>query len=167
MKLDLGSSWAKKLEKRVQGFEFEVGVLDDAPHRDPLPDVNGQPQLSSYAGGPVRKAGRISAEGKSIGEVLIENMTRLNINILLRPFQEKNSDILKFTDAFLKLVVQRPGISIRRVENLLQAIVRNPILKQEYGNNKSHTADAKGFDRHLIDTAQVFKSIKARVKRRV
>jgi len=165
MKLTLGKSWAEKLQGRVNRFEFEVGVIDDSPHRDPLPDVNGQPQLTQYAGGPVRRAGRTSAEGKSVGEVLIENMTRMNINILLRPFQERNSDILKFTDAFLKLVVQRPGISIKRVENLLQAIVRNPILKQEYGKNNSATADAKGFDRHLIDTGQVFKAIKARVKR--
>lgn len=165
MKLTLGKSWSKTLEGRINGFNFEVGVIDDSPHRDPLPDVNGNPQLSSYAGGPIRKAGRTSAEGKSVGEVLIENMTRLNINILLRPFQDKNSDLLKFTDAFLKLVLKRPGISIKRVENLLQAVVRNPILKQEYGKNNSATADAKGFDRHLIDTGQVFKAIKARVKR--
>jgi hypothetical protein len=49
----------------------------------------------------------------------------------------------------------------QRVLNLLQAIVRNPILKHQYGPNTSATADAKGFDRHLFDTGKMFKSIKA------
>ena len=166
MNIKMGTSWASKLQKRVEGFEFEVGILDDKPHKEPAPEVNGQPQLSTYAGGPVTKMSRTDSD-KSIGEVLIANMERLNINLLLRPFQEKNSDIIKFTNEFLKMVVQKPGVSMKRVENLLQAIVRNPILKQEYGNNKATTADAKGFDRHLINTAQMFKSIKARVKKRV
>lgn len=166
MNIKMGTSWASKLQKRVEGFEFEVGILDDKPHKEPAPEVNGQPQLSTYAGGPVTKMSRTDSD-KSIGEVLIANMERLNINLLLRPFQEKNSDIIKFTNEFLKMVVQKPGVSMKRVENLLQAIVRNPILKQEYGKNKATTADAKGFDRHLINTAQMFKSIKARVKKRV
>ena len=38
-------------------------------------------------------------------------------------------------------------------------------LKKEYGNNKAATADNKGFDRHLIDTGQTFKEIRARAKR--
>lgn len=166
MNLKMGSSWAEKLQRRVEGFEFEVGVLDDKPHKNPAPEVNGQPQLSNYAGGPVTKMGRDDS-GMSIGQVLIANMERLNINLLQRPFQETNSDIIKFTNEFLKMVVQKPGVSMKRVENLLQAIVRNPILRQEYGKNNAATADAKGFDRHLFNTAQMFKAIKARVRKRV
>lgn len=165
MKLELGRSWEKKLAGRIKSFEFEVGILDDTPHRDPV--VAGMfedPQLGFYAGGPVRRASR-KAGSVMNSEVLIQNMERLNINLLLRPFQETSSEIMKFTRAFLMLVCKKPGMSIRRVENLLQAIVRNPILKQEYGTNASHTADAKGFDRHLIDTGQMFKSIKAKANR--
>lgn len=166
MKLDLGTTWGKKLAGRVNGFEFEVGVLEDKPHYDPVETkMFGEAQTKNYAGGPARKQTR-TAGPLTTAEVLIENMKRMNINILLRPFQEKNSDILKFTDAFLKLVVRRPGINIKRVENLLQAIVRNPILRQEYGENSAATADAKGFNRKLIDTAQMFKAIQARVTKR-
>ena len=166
MNIELGKAWSKKLEGRINQFEFQVGVLDDKPHFNPVETpLFGEPQLKTYAGGPARKQTRVPGP-LSTGEVLVENMKRLNINLLQRPFQERNSDILKFTDAFLKLVLRRPGISIKRVENLLQAIVRNPILKQEYGSNDSTTADAKGFDRHLIDTAQMFKAIIARATRR-
>lgn len=165
MKLEFGKSWGRKLQGRIEKYNFEIGVLDDKPHMDPV--VTGRfdpPDLRSYAGGPVRRTSR-NASDKTIGEVLVENMQRLNINILQRPFQERNSDILKFTAAFLQMVTTRPNMSIRRIENLLQAIVRNPILKQEYGKNNSATADAKGFDRHLFDTGQMFKAIIARAKR--
>lgn len=166
MNIELGKAWSKKLEGRINRFEFQVGVIDDKPHFNPIETpLFGEPQLKTYAGGPARKQTRVPGD-LTTGEVLVENMKRLNINLLQRPFQERNSDILKFTDAFLKLVLRRPGISIKRVENLLQAIVRNPILKQEYGANNSATADAKGFDRHLIDTAQMFKAIIARATRR-
>lgn len=164
MELQLGKSWGKKLQARIERYEFEVGVLDDKAHMDPV--VTGRletPDLKSYAGGPVRRTSRQQGE-LTVGQVLVENMQRLNINILQRPFQERNSDILKFTTEFLKYVTSGKA-SLRRLENLLQAIVRNPILKQEYGHNKPGTADAKGFDRHLFDTGQMFKAIRARVKR--
>lgn len=165
MKIEMGKTWGKKLQGRINRFQFEVGVLEDKPHREPIDTPRFEtPQLGTYAGGPVRRASRKESD-KTIGEVLVENMKRLNINLLLRPFQEPNDELLKFTDAFLKYVVRRPGVSIKRVENLLQAIVRNPILKQEYGKNNSATADAKGFDRLLIDTGQMFKAIRARAKR--
>lgn len=163
MNINIGSSWSKKLGARVNSFEFEVGVLEDKPHFEPMETPRfGEAPLKSYAGGQARRQSR-KPSGMSTGDVLMENMKRMNINLLQRPFQEKNSDILKFTNEFLKLVLNRPGISIRRVENLLQAIVRNPILKQEYGQNKSATADAKGFNRYLIDTSQMFKAIVARM----
>ena len=162
----LGRSWSKSLEGQIQGFDMEVGVLDDKPHMLPVEhSLLETPQLRSYAGGPIRRTSRVAGES-TIGEVLVENMKRLNINILLRPFQEKNSEILKFTDYFLRFVLGRPGTSLKRLENLLQAIVRNPILKQEYGPNKPATADAKGFNRHMFDTGQMFKAIRARVNRK-
>lgn len=159
MNIKLGRSWGKKLAHQIEQYEFEVGVLADKPHRDPADPL----QQGNYAGGPVLKAGRRAGE-LSTGQVLVENQKRLNINLLLRPFQEKDAEILKFTKAFLQLVTKK-NLSIKRIENLLQAIVRNPILKQEYGKNSAATADVKGFDRHLFATGQMFKAIRAKVKR--
>lgn len=165
MKLEFGKSFSRKLKGRIEQYEFELGVLDDKPHRDPVEaPLFGEPQLGSYAGGPVRKAQRKAGE-KTTGQILVENMERLNINILARPFQETNSDIMRFTRAFMQMITTNPNMPKRRLENLLQAIVRNPILKQEYGGNSSQTADNKGFDRKLIDTGQMFKAIIARAKR--
>ena len=59
MKINLGSSWGKKLQRRVDGVEFQVGVLDDSPHKNPVEQGLFQtPQLKTYAGGPVRKTSR-------------------------------------------------------------------------------------------------------------
>lgn len=165
MKLELGKSFAKKLKGRIEQYEFEIGVLDDKPHRNPVESpLFGEPQLGSYAGGPVRKATRETGE-KTTGQILVENMERKNINFLSRPFQDTNSDIMRFTRAFMQMITTNPGMPKKRLENLLQAIVRNPILRQEYGGNSSQTADNKGFDRFLIDTGQMFKAIIARAKR--
>lgn len=166
MKIDLGSRWGKKLKSKVASVHFEVGILDDKPHRDPVETkLFDQPLLGSYAGWPVRKASRKSS-GQSVGEVFNENQNRLNRNLLLEPFQKKDSQIIKFTNYFLQYIVGRPGTNVKRIENLLQAIVRNPILNKEYGDNNATTADNKGFDRHLFDTGQMFKEIKARMLRK-
>lgn len=159
-----GGGWGKRLQRQIGRYQFEVGVLDDKPHLEPQDTpLYGDPPIKTYAGGPVRKTSRTKS-GKSVGEVLVENMERLNTNLLLEPFRAKsNAEINRFTEAFLRTISGKG--SIRRVENLLQAVVRNPILRQDYGPNKASTADAKGFDRHLFDTGQLFKAIKARAKR--
>lgn len=163
MKIELQKGFSKALSRKIDGYTFEVGVLDDKPHYDPLGRGNQflSQEVKQYAGGPARKQSSRKS-GKSIGDVLVANMRRLNKNILLEPFQNKNSELVKFMNAFLKTALARS--SKRRVENLLQAVVRVPILKQEYGMNTSETAFRKGFDRHLIDTAQMIKAIKAKVK---
>lgn len=165
MKLEFGKSFAKKLKGRVEQYEFEIGILENKPHRNPVETtLFGQPELGSYAGGPIRKSTRETGP-ESTAAIFVQNQERLNINLLLRPFQEQNSDIMRFTKTFMEMITRRPNIPKKRLENLLQAIVRNPILRQEYGSNSSQTADNKGFDRHLFDTGQMFKAIKARANR--
>ena len=162
MKIELDKRFAKKLESKFQKYEFEVGILADSLHKDPQEHkIHEPPNLTSYAGGPIRKMQRQSS-GTPVSEVLLDNMKRLNKNILLAPFLESSSDIIKFSNAFLSMVFGKPAQ--KRVENLLQAIVRNPILRGDYGPQSAVTADMKGFERPLIDTGQMFKAIKARVK---
>ena len=161
----LGDKWTERFAKRIERFEFEVGVLDPKARREPRPLTTFQdvaPTLGNYAGGPISK---LSAEKSQVtnAEVLVQNMERLNTNLLQEPFQDQGSHLNRFVKAFMDLVLET-GMKQRRVENLLQAVVRNPILKQEYGSNSPFAADAKGFDRHLFHTGQMFKSIIARTK---
>lgn len=161
---------APRFKQRVQGlfnkYEFEVGVLNDKAHREAQRGkrgLKGEDVLSSYAGGPVRKMGGDS--GKSIGEVSADLRERIGVNFYLEPFKNRNANIIKFSNEFFKYVFGRT--QEKRAVNLLQAIVRNPILRGEYGSNSAFTKKVKGFDRYMIDTAQLFKNIKARIIRKV
>ena len=83
----------------------------------------------------------------------------MGFNYLAKPFEKKSSDIVRFSREFLKLAFGKS--QKKRCENLLQAIVRNPMLRGDYGPNSELTQKIKGFDRATIDTAQLFKSIRA------
>ncbi len=155
-----------RFQKRVQGmfgkYEFQVGVLEDAPYREARRGVRGlkgQDVISTYAGGSVRQKTRVDS-GKTVSDVSHANSERLGYNYLKKPFEQRDSDIIKFTKSFFDLVFGRS--EKKRCENLLQAVVRNPILRGEYGPESALTKAIKGFSRPMIDTAQLFKAIKAR-----
>ncbi len=157
MTIKLDRRFLKQAKGVFEKYEFVVGVIEDKPHRSPLPASKG---LKAYAGGPARKLSRKSYQMVSqVSEKLRKNT---GINFYTNPFKSKNnSDILKFTKSFFKLCTGTG--TQRRTENLLQAIVRNPILRGDYGSNSRATVKIKGFNRFMIDTSQLFQSIKAKV----
>ncbi len=160
MKIELNPGFVKRLGKRVERFQFEVGILDDTAHRDAKPANKG---LSSYAGGPVRKMGK--AGETMMSEVAKDNADRIGVDYIRAPFQKRSSDILKFTETFFKMIFRDSSSYRRRATNLIQAIVRNPILRGDYGPNSAIAQKWKTFDRNMIDTGQLFKAIKARISK--
>lgn len=159
MKVQFSRKFLEELRGKVERYNFEVGILEDAPHYAAKPLSAG---LKSYAGGKARKTSR-KTTGEKLSEVSASFRAFLGFNYLVAPFKQKNSDILKFTSAFLKFAFDKSDD--KRVRNLIQAIVRNPILRKDYGSNTKQTQKRKGFDRLGIDTAQLFKGITARVVR--
>jgi hypothetical protein len=158
----------RRFQKNVQGrfgkYDFQVGILEDGDHKEPKTGkrgLHGKDVLSSYAGGPIRKKSNRSGD-MTLSEVSAANRERLGINYLTEPFKHRSSDIIKFTSEFFKLAFGRS--EMKRAVNLLQAVVRNPILRGAYGPNSALTKKIKGFDRAMIDTAQLFKAIKAQCK---
>lgn len=163
MQIKMNPKFRKNVEGRFGKYTFEVGVLEDGIHRDPKRGkrgLGGKDTLSTYAGGPIRKKGKSS--DTMISEVSASLRERLGVNYLIAPFKVRTSAIMKFSESFFKMAFGRS--EPKRSENLLQAIVRNPMLKGDYGNNSPKTQKIKGFDRLTIDTAQLFRAIKARVK---
>jgi hypothetical protein len=158
MRLELGKGFAKRTQKLFDKYNIEVGILNDKPYRKPLKDETG-----IYAGGPVRKKSR-EIDG-TISEVSEKFRTQSGLNYLTEPFKiPQNKDILKFTRSFFKGVFGRA--SLNQMQNLAQAIIRNPILRGDYGSNSAYTRAKKGFDRYMFDTGQLFQAIKAKVVRR-
>ncbi len=182
MELKLSKRFKTRMEGRIGKYDFRVGILEDGPHKEPLTVQEGRKRawkkdmslnvdqakqagvIGSYAGGKIRKRSN-RAGPLTIAQVSAANSDRLGFNYLSAPFKQKSADIIKFSTEFLKMAFGRS--QKKRCENLLQAIVRNPILRGDYGGNSLKTQKRKGFDRNMIDTAQLFKAIKAvcRVKK--
>jgi hypothetical protein len=159
MNLKLDRRFTTQAKGVFEKYDMQVGVLLDSVHKRPLPKVRG---LKVYAGGPARKVSSKSS-GKSISEVSESLRKNSGVNFYTAPFQsKKNKDILAFSKVFFQLCAGKT--QAKRSENYLQAIVRNPILRGDYGMNNPKTARAKGFNRFMIDTSQLFKAIIAQVK---
>lgn len=147
------------LKKKISRFSFDVGILEDGPHYKPVWDSE-----KTFAGGPARRQSKKLSSAHSLSILSLNIRTMLGVNYLSEPFKKRSSEIIKFTNAFFKLAfATTPGTYKRRCENLIQAVVRNPILLGAYGRNSRAWARAKGFNRKLIDTGQFFKAIKGRV----
>lgn len=150
------------LKGKIEPYGFQVGILKDGPHKNPKSKKKG---LKTFAGGPARKIG--SKSDGTISEVSAEVRKRAGFNYLRKPFNNKNDDAVKMLKTFFQLVfADSEGSKRKRLENLLQAIVRNPILRGTYGRNRRLTADIKGFNRKFIDTGQFFKAITAKVTKK-
>ena len=167
MNIAIDKRFKTKIKGRFEQYQFEVGILEDKPHRVAkigARGLKGADVTGKYAGGPVRKASR-KTEG-TLRSVSKANSKRLGFNYLARPFTKKgDSEIKRFASEFVKLALGRS--KDKRVTNLLQAIVRNPILRGEYGApNSPLTIAIKTFNRPMIDTGQLFKGIAARVTKK-
>lgn len=147
------------LKGKVEPYSLEVGILVDGPHKDAVSKNKG---LKNYAGGPSR---RVGAKASTTLEEVSKNVrSLLGFNYLSRPFKNKSDDTTRLATTFLDYALNEgKGAKQKRLENLVQAVVRNPILRGTYGRNTKVTANIKGFNRKLIDTAQFFKAIRGRV----
>jgi hypothetical protein len=161
MKITLDRRFSKLAKGVFEKYTFEVGILKDDTHKEATPSSKG---LKSYAGGPARKTSNKPSR-VTISQVSEDLRSKTGINFYTAPFSsKKNRDILNFTEAFFEVCTGRS--QPKRAENMLQAIVRNPILRGDYGRNAPVTAKIKGFNRFMIDTAQLFRAITAKVRSR-
>lgn len=147
------------LRGKIEAYTFDVGILKDGPHRAPASKDKG---LKTFAGGPARKVRGRSYD--KLSDVSRDVQRNSGIKIYRQPFRRKSDDAVRMLKAFFQLVFNEGKTAkMKRLENLIQAVVRNPILRGTYGRNKKVTADNKGFNRKFIDTAQFFKAIRAKV----
>lgn len=78
-----------------------------------------------------------------------------------------NKELNQIAQYFADLVLD-PGAAAstkQRLENACRSIVRNPMLRKEYGENAESTAKAKGFNHWGVNTGTLFKAIEAKYGR--
>lgn len=76
-----------------------------------------------------------------------------------------NKQLAELVELFAKLAEQGDPTLIRRLENAARSIVRNPMLRKEYGDNADSTAKEKGFNHWGLNTGTLFKAIEAKYGR--
>ena len=162
MKIE-GKGLSKMIEGELGKYKFQVGILENKPHYLPAQGdatlTRGQNIYYSYAGLKLRKPSSFRYSGTlfSVAKDMDEAFKWLRKPFMLR----SNADVL----AVLKYVVDNLNgkDSKQRIINAVQAVVRNPIMRGNYGKNSAKTSKAKGFNKLLMDTGQLFKNIKARL----
>ena len=146
----------KDLMKDFQTFLDKHQILfgvEDFIENLPQSKENG---LKRFAGGSARKVSR--TQGNTTTSELAVKFEKEH-NIFSAPLEnEKNIEVVKILEDLVSWYFQGQD-NRKRIENGAQAVVRNQILRGDYGHNSSNTIETKGFDRILIDTAQFFNSI--------
>ncbi|MGD1335042.1 hypothetical protein ACP6H1_21745 [Vibrio harveyi] len=163
------------LEEKVKEFNshhIRVGVLDS----------------SKTARKPDRNKPLKSFQGKSASRVMVGSKGRSNLKMTklaefldarYRVFSDaetnfKNQDVVRVTNELVKMLnsEQATPEMIRRIESAARALVRNPIMRKDFGSNSrstvkggvgynGHKVEGKGFDWAMVDTGSFFNSIRA------
>lgn len=161
-KLSLDQRFKRKLAGRFEKYEFQAGVLKDGPHFRARSNAQGTLQ-----GGPVRKMNKAKTDRFSTGAISRRLLARYKGpsggNVYTDPLRRKSRDMSAFLEAFANLVTGK-NKNYSRVETMLRALIRNPLLKRRYGSNTQERIRVKGFNRLMIDTGQFFKAIQAKVR---
>ncbi len=146
---------SKKLAFKLDKYQVEVGLLNNKPRKKPLFG-----KYKTYAGKILLREGKAS---KGADMVEVAKVLDKRYKWLRKPFLLANN---KEVVAVLNDIVKdMNGQDLKkRILNGFQAVVRNPILRGEYGINTAKWAKRKGFNNLLMMTGQFFKSINARFK---
>ncbi|GLT13902.1 hypothetical protein [Vibrio algivorus] len=152
------------LEKEVESFNqhhIRIGILDKnkvvkrADHDEPLKSFQGK-QASRVMRG---SKGKTNLKLTKLAEYLD---TRYGV-FSKAEYHFANQDVIRVTNELVKLFDagnQSPE-QIRRIESAARALIRNPIMRKDFGSNAHATISGKHFDWPMVDTGAFFNSIKA------
>lgn len=152
------NKWAEQLRKEYAQFEFHTGIIEDKS--EPLPKYGEH--VGKQIGGisPLKKGAKSGTMVSEIAKKFDEAY-----NWLISPWRkESNRDVLNVITDYSRYLA-KPG-NESRLRNAVQAVVRNPIMRGEYGDNREETAKKKGFNKFMIATGTFFDNIKALVRRK-
>lgn len=131
--------------------------VDDKKEKRPQSKEKG---FKKFAGGVARKTSQ-KESGITIGG--LAQIYEGKEGIFSKPLQnKKNEEVISVVNDMISWFWNDEN-NKNRIRNGAQAIIRNPILRGDYGHNTSSAIKNKGFDRKLIDTGQLFNSIIAQV----
>jgi len=157
--MKITSNISKKIQKQIGNYNFEVGILKNEKKK-----LRKKGATKSFAGLKINALGTASKKRPTTLAYVAEVLEKYHFKWLTRPFKVKglNEDVKKVVEEIAMQIFGKKTKDNKRLENAVQAVIRNPILRGDYGNNMDTTIKAKGFDKLGIDTGQFFKAIKAK-----
>jgi hypothetical protein len=154
--MKITSEISKTISRKIGYYNFEVGILDSQQKK-----IANHKASANYAG---MKVSGSKGRSSKLSLADVAKYTDKNFGWLKRPFKTKeNKDVGRVVKELAKQTIAEGSKDKKRLENAVQAVIRNPILRGDYGQNKTSTAKAKGFNKLGIETAQMFKFIKAKI----
>ncbi len=174
-KLDIDLDFTN-LEKEVQEFNshhIRIGVLDkskttrQADHSKPLKSFQGKEASRVMVGNKGHSTLKLSKLAEYMdGRYGVFSKAENNFN---------NADVVRVTNELIQMFNAGDASPelIRRIESAARALVRNPIMRKDFGSNalatikggvgyNGYRTQGKGFDWPMIDTGTFFNSIKAK-----
>lgn len=163
--IEMQRNFAESVRGKLERYSFDVGILRDKPHH--IPGYGSK----AFAGQVLSREFRRTRG--TLSSVSANARRHWGVNIYRKPWSEKNKrskEIRAFMGGFFRMAFrgESGGLSgmAKRMRNLVQAVVRNPILRAEYGKNRfPHWHDLAGKRKpKFMFTGQLFKGITAAVK---
>ena len=147
------------LDHEVRAFERQrvtVGILDGGEMAR-----NAQPKSKGFKNFPTGRALKIKSKSKTLTmKNLVKMLDKKYGFVSDAAVNEKNADLILVMNELKQIFNGK--VNPRRIENGAIALVRNQIMRKDFGDNKESTIKQKGFDQPLVRTGAMFKSIKAR-----
>lgn len=156
------------LEGEIAKYQFRVGILQNKQHYAPTRgDTYLTKGLKQWRFDPSLGL-NVLQQGRKVDGTLVGIARELDTKYhwLTRPWAtQKNADVRNVINLIVRTMAGKD--TMQRIVNSVQAVVRNPILRGDYGTNSARRAKQKGFNKLLIATGQFFKNIKAELTKDV
>lgn len=156
LKIDLGRDFLNDEIKEFEKQRLTVGVLDRS-----IKTAKSKPKSDGFKNFPNGKALKLRGRDKSFPMWQLADLLDWHYGFISdAPDNPKNTELNRITQELLKIF--EGGVNPKRIENAGRALVRNQILRRDFGNNATSTVNSKGFDQPLVRTGALFNSITAR-----
>ncbi|CAH9011604.1 putative neck protein [Vibrio phage 236O40-1] len=159
IEINLGDDF---LEANVKAFESQrvrVGVLDEFQMAAIPAKVESRGLKTLRGTG--EKARKIKTRSKTLSLRQLAVYLDARYGVFTDAINNANNlDLNQVTQEMIKAFTGG-DVEKRRIENAAIALIRNPIMRKDFGSNMRETSRAKTFDWPMVDTGTFFLNIKA------
>lgn len=159
MEINLGDDF---LEANVKAFENQrvrVGILDEF-QMAAVPASAEERGLKTLRG-TGEKARKIKSRSKTLPLRQLAVYLDAQYGVFTNAINNASNNDLNLVTKELIKAFSGGEVEQRRIQNAAIALIRNPILRKDFGSNMRSTSDVKSFDWPMVDTGTFFLNIKA------